>query len=120
MTDRPCSTRPPNEGLDAVSGHNFQHTVCVRNPQGFHMRPVTAFAELARRYQSAVTVSKDGRTVDGKSPLELLFLAAVEGSELRVEVSGPDAQEALGALVELLERVALEDDDPETPLPRKG
>jgi phosphotransferase system HPr (HPr) family protein len=93
-----------------MNGDTYRQTAQVRNPQGFHMRPVTAFAELARRFQSTVTVTKDGRKVDGKSPLELLFLAAVQGSELLVEASGPDAREAVGALVELIQRPNLEED----------
>ena len=80
----------------------LQRTVRITNPQGLHLRPLTAFAQLALRFQCTVTVAKDGRVVNGKSPLELLFLAAEQGSEVVVQTSGPDAQDALDALVALL------------------
>ncbi len=102
-----------------MNGSTFRQTVNVVSPNGFHMRPATAFAEMARRYQSSVTVSKDGRTVDGKGPLELLLLGAEQGSQLLIEASGPDAHEAGRALVELLTTVSFEDPS-EPPLPPKG
>lgn len=100
-----------------MHGDTLQHRVRIRNPQGFHMRPITAFAEMARRYQSTVTVTKEDRKVDGKSPLELLFLAAPQGAELVLETSGPDAREALAALVELLETITFDEGDA-SPLPQ--
>ena len=118
-TAAPAARAPLNEGQDAMSGDTIRHAARVRNPNGFHLRPVTEFVKMAQRYQSTVTVSKDGRKVDGKSPLELLFLGAAEGSELLVEANGPDAPEAIAALVELIERFP-SDDDPEAPLPPKG
>lgn len=97
-----------------MNGDCLQQKVHLTNPQGLHMRPSAAFAELARRYQSTVTVSYDGRSVNGKSPLDLMMLAALPGSELTVEVAGPDAPAALHALVDLLARPT-EDMAPDTP-----
>lgn len=108
------------EGLDAMSGNRLQHLVRIRNPDGFHMRPVTAFVEQALRFQSTVTVSKGDRRVNGKSVIELLFLGALEGSELLLEASGPDAQEALEVLIPVIEREKFLDEDPDPPLPPKG
>jgi phosphotransferase system HPr (HPr) family protein len=102
-----------------MSGNTCRQTVRVTNPNGFHLRPAAAFAELARRFQSAVTVSKDGRPVDGRAPLELLLLVAEQGTELVVEASGPDAREAVTALVALIENWNTQA-DPEPPLPPKG
>jgi phosphocarrier protein FPr len=100
--------------------NNFRQTVRVTNPNGLHVRPATAFVELARRFQSNVTVSKDGHAVDGKlSPLELLLLVVEQGSELLVEASGPDAREAVAALVGVLEQWNAHRDS-EPPLPPKG
>jgi phosphotransferase system HPr (HPr) family protein len=95
-----------------MSNPTLQRTVLVTNPQGFHMRPAAAFAELAGRFQSTVTVSKDGRLVNGKSLLELLFLAAEQGSELVLQASGPDAGEALDALAGVLAAPADEEAPP--------
>jgi phosphotransferase system HPr (HPr) family protein len=103
-----------------MNGNTFRQTVRITNPNGLHLRPAAAFAQLARRFQSSVTVSKDGRAVDGKaSPLELLLLVVEQGSELLVEAAGPDAREAVAALVDLLEK-SNTPDDAEPPLPQKG
>ena len=108
-----------HEGPGAMNGNTLQQKVLITNPQGFHMRPLTAFAELAGRFQSAITVCKEDKRVNGKSPLDLMLLAAEQGTELLLEVDGPDAAAALAALVELLRRPPL-DDAPEPPLPQKG
>jgi len=100
--------------------NTFQQTVRVTNPNGFHLRPMKDFVELARRYQCSVKVSRHGRSVDGKSIFELMGSMLVpQGSELQVEASGPDAREALAALVDLVEKSTTAD-DPEPPLPPKG
>jgi phosphotransferase system HPr (HPr) family protein len=117
----PDGSSPVSEGPDAMNGDTLHSTVVVTNPQGFHMRPVTAFAELANRFQSTVTVTKDGKAVNGKSPLELMFLAAEQGSRLELQVSGPDAREALHALVELINTLRFDDENPlEARPPQKG
>ena len=79
-------------------------TVIVGNPQGLHARPADLFVKLASRYQSTVVVIKDGERVDGKSILAILTLAAVQGTQLRIEATGPDAEDALTALAELFLR----------------
>jgi phosphocarrier protein HPr len=109
-----------HEGQDAMNGDTYRKTVRVTNPNGFHMRPATSFVELARRFQCTVTVSRDGRTADGKSIFELMGnMLTPQGGELLVETSGPDAGAALAALVELIESSNTLD-DPEPPLPPKG
>jgi phosphotransferase system HPr (HPr) family protein len=86
-----------------MSGESLKKTVVVTNPQGFHMRPVTKFAETAGRYRSKVTVTREGVSVDGKSALELMTnMLSLPGTELIVEVDGPDAREALDALVAVM------------------
>jgi phosphotransferase system HPr (HPr) family protein len=85
-----------------MNGETLRQTVTINDPQGFHMRPASAFAQLAMKFQSDVALCKDGQRVNGKSPLELMFLGAEEGSELLLEVAGPDARDALDALVRFL------------------
>src|SRR5690242_12129004 len=85
-----------------MSADPLRHKVVITNPQGLHLRPSAAFAELARGFQCTVTVYVDGKSANGKSPLDLMMLAAMPGSELTVEVDGPDAPAALEALVALL------------------
>jgi phosphotransferase system HPr (HPr) family protein len=105
-----------------MNGETLQHKVRITNAQGLHMRPAAAFVETARRFQSSVFVSKDDKRVDGKnSPLELLFLGALPGSELLLEVSGDDARTALDALLAVFAAMALEDSENDTRVPpRKG
>ena len=86
----------------------------VQDPLGFHMRPLTVFAQRAGQFQATVTVCKQDQRVNGKSPLELMLLAAEQGTELTLEVCGPDAQEALEVLAELLAASAPQEEDKET------
>jgi phosphocarrier protein HPr len=86
----------------------LRRKVVVANPQGMHMRPWTAFAILAGRFRSTVTVHCNGRTADGKGVLDLMLLVAEQGSELTIEADGPDAAEALDALSALVAAVPAE------------
>jgi phosphotransferase system HPr (HPr) family protein len=108
-----------HESQDAMNGETLQQTVRVTNPDGLHMRPATAFAEQAKTFQSTVNVLKDGQSFNGKSPLDMLVLAAVEGTLLTLQVTGPDAPAALKKLVQLLQDNGVVD-GPEPPLPKKG
>jgi phosphocarrier protein HPr len=83
----------------------LRHQLVLTNRQGFHMRPCGAFAAAAARFQSDVKVSRPGREVNGKSILDMMLLNAPQGTELTVEVDGPDAKEALDALLGVLDRV---------------
>jgi phosphotransferase system HPr (HPr) family protein len=78
--------------------------VVVGNPQGLHARPADLFVKLASQYQAIVEVIKDGERVDGKSILAILTLAAVQGTQLRIEATGPDAEAAIDALAQLVLR----------------
>jgi phosphotransferase system HPr (HPr) family protein len=79
-------------------------TVVINNSQGLHARPADLFAKLAQRFESQVEVVKGNQRIDGKAILSLLTLAAAEGTELTIEARGPDAQAAVAALAELVER----------------
>ena len=88
-----------------MSGEPIRHTLTITNPQGLHMRPLAAFVEAATKFQSAVSVIKEGGApANGKSLMSLLGLAAEYGTVLVLEVSGPDAVETLQALLEAIER----------------
>jgi phosphocarrier protein HPr len=117
----PGAAPAPREGGEraAMNGETLRRKLVVINPEGLHLRPATAFAELAKKFASSVTLLKDGKPFNGKSGWDLLGLVALPGTELVLEVSGADAGEALAALVQLLidwPVVA----PPEPPLPQKG
>ncbi len=92
----------------------LRRTVTITNAQGLHMRPITAFVELAGKFQSAVAVLKGNERFNGKSPISLLGLGAEQGTELVLEVTGPDADAALDALANLLATWHTEE-EPEAP-----
>ncbi len=76
--------------------------VKVVNSHGMHMRPASLFVRLAKDYQSKVEVRYAEQTVDGRSVVDLLMLAARAGTELEIVVCGDDAPELLAALVQLV------------------
>jgi phosphotransferase system HPr (HPr) family protein len=91
------------ESITMAEGVVFR-TVVVNNVQGLHARPADLFVKLASQYESNIEVIKDGERVDGKSILAILTLAAVQGTQLRIEATGPDAEAALDALADLVLR----------------
>ncbi len=87
-----------------MAGCRSSRVVTVTNPQGLHARPADMFARLAMQYESSIVIVREGDRFDGKSILSLMTLAAEQGTELLLEASGPDADEALEALAELFGR----------------
>jgi phosphotransferase system HPr (HPr) family protein len=86
-----------------------RQTVLVTSPHGLHLRPLTAFAQLAQRFECAVTVWKDGRSVNGKSPFEMFSMVSPPGAELTIECDGPDASLAFETLADFLNKAATEE-----------
>lgn len=76
-------------------------TVIVSNPTGLHMRRASAISKLVDDFQSKIDLVKDGHRASTTEPLEILLLAAECGSELVIEATGTDAEEAVAALAEL-------------------
>ena len=76
----------------------------IVNPLGLHARAAARFVNLAGRFQSQIRVARAARTVDGKSILGLLLLAAARGSEITISADGADAADALAALQDLVQR----------------
>lgn len=93
----------------------LRRSVIISNPQGLHMRPAAAFAELAGRFDSCVTVIRGEQSVDGKNWVELLLLAAEAGTVLVLEVSGRDADRALESLSAQLSAASIDDARPGSP-----
>jgi phosphocarrier protein len=81
----------------------IRREVRVRNRLGLHARAAARFVHTANRFRSRVTASRDGRTMDGKSILGILLLAAAQGTLLELSADGDDENEALDALVALVE-----------------
>ena len=81
----------------------------IVNKRGLHARASAKLVEAASRFKSHVTVSKDGQTVDARSIMGLMLLAAPIGTEIELSAAGEDAQEALTAIMALVEAKCGED-----------
>jgi phosphocarrier protein len=81
-----------------------ERAVRIRNRLGLHARPAAELVKLAGRFQSEVALSKDDLTVNGKSIMGVLMLAAEQGSRLVIRAEGEDAVEAVEALADLVKR----------------
>ena len=76
--------------------------VTIQNKQGLHARPIMQFVDLANKFQSSISITRDEREVDGKSPMEIMLLEATCGTNLTLRAVGPDAVEAIQALADLI------------------
>ena len=83
---------------------NVTKEVTVTNKLGIHARPASMFVKIATQYKCDILVEKDGETVNGKSIMGLMMLAAGPGTRLRVQACGDDAQNAVTELESLVER----------------
>lgn len=81
----------------------FSRTVTVTNRLGLHARAAARFVHLASRYQSQVRVTRGSQTMDGKSIMGVLLLAAATGAALTVSAEGEDEQQAVDALCGFIE-----------------
>lgn len=75
----------------------------IKNAAGLHLRPAMRFVDLASRFDCEVAVGSGQTTVDGKSIMQMSMLAATCGTHLKIRAVGPQAQEALDALRQLVE-----------------
>ncbi|MEI7790174.1 MAG: HPr family phosphocarrier protein [Alphaproteobacteria bacterium] len=75
----------------------------ILNKRGLHARASAKIVEASARFQSEIHIIKDGQAVNGRSIMGLMMLAASIGSTVMVTAEGPDAQEALTAMLALIE-----------------
>ncbi len=76
----------------------------ITNKLGIHARPAAQLVKTANKFDADITIEKDGEEADGKSIMGLMMLAAGHGSVLTVTTEGTDAEDALTAIGELIER----------------
>jgi phosphocarrier protein HPr len=75
----------------------------IRNRLGLHARAAAKFVNLATRYSAHIRVARDGRTMDGKSIMGILLLAAGAGVSISITADGVDETAAVEALCHLVE-----------------
>jgi phosphocarrier protein len=92
----------------STGGKISKHMVVV-NKLGIHARPAALFAKTANRFKSDVFVQKDGETINAKSIMGLMMLAAGPGSKLLIIAEGSDAADAIAAIEEIIKNKFGED-----------
>jgi phosphocarrier protein len=76
--------------------------VVIRNRLGLHARAAAKFVHTATRYSSHIKISRDGKTMDGKSIMGILLLAAGAGTTVIISADGTDESDAIDALCTLV------------------
>lgn len=83
--------------------YNGIKKVTLTNGQGFHMRPAGVFANAMGKFQSDIWIHFNGNKINGKSLMNIIAACIKCGSEIQIECSGPDEQEALDKAIALIE-----------------
>lgn len=94
----------PHDNAKDRSGDWREATVTLPNKAGLHARSAAMLVRTAARYQSAITLSRNGRTANARSLMDLFRLGARQGHDLAIRAEGPDADAALRDIVGLIER----------------
>lgn len=80
----------------------FSETVTIVNQLGLHARAATKLAQLCQRFQCRIELVQEDKSADASSVLALLMLASSKGKTLQVCTEGDDAEQALTAVVDLI------------------
>ena len=79
-----------------------EKTVAVQNESGLHMRPAEMLVQAASKFEAEIHIVKDDLSVNGKSIMGVLMLAAEYGSQITIRAEGTDEQAALDRLIEIM------------------
>jgi phosphocarrier protein HPr len=102
----PYSAFSISPSIISVPMPSVSREVVVSNKLGLHARPAMQFVDLANQFVSQIAVDKGGdepEHADGKSVMQMIILAATEGTPLMITAEGEDAQTAVDQLVALFE-----------------
>lgn len=80
----------------------FEKQITIINKLGLHARAAAKLINVTSSFSSDIQLTKDGRQVDGKSIMSVMMLAASKGTELTISATGDDEQQALNAIVLLI------------------
>ncbi|NQS89301.1 HPr family phosphocarrier protein [Patescibacteria group bacterium] len=80
----------------------IEKKVIIKNKDGLHARPAALFVQIANKYNSEISVSKGKETVNGKSIMGIMMLAAGKKSRVIIRAQGKDAEKAVLELEKLL------------------
>jgi phosphocarrier protein HPr len=94
---------PPRKS-GGSEARTVSRAVTVINKLGVHARPAALFVKIANKFESEITVERDGEQVNGKSIMGLMMLAAGQGAKLIITAEGHDAEAAVRELESLFHR----------------
>ncbi len=80
----------------------IERSVQIMNRNGLHARPAAEVVKTAAKFKSEITMIRDDLEVNGKSIMGVMMLAAEFGAALTIRADGPDAQQAVDAIAELI------------------
>ncbi|WP_244631217.1 HPr family phosphocarrier protein [Aureimonas sp. ME7] len=89
-------------GVSASGDPAVERTLTIVNRKGLHARASAKFVQLAEGFSAAITISRDGLSVGGQSIMGLMMLAAGQGTTIDVRAEGPDADDAMRAIADLV------------------
>ena len=92
---RPARTLP-------LGAPMIEREATIVNQEGLHARPAAKIVRLASNFNSEIELFKDGMAVNGKSIMGVMMLAAECGSSIMIRADGPDAEQAVNALSQLV------------------
>ena len=95
----PCN----EESAGGESIFDFVRSAVISNIKGLHARAAATFVKTAVKYSSDIIVERNGQEVCGKSIMGLMMLAAAKGCEIQIKTKGKDAEDAINALVDLVD-----------------
>ncbi len=79
-----------------------QVTITIQNKLGLHARAANKLVDITTQFASAVSIEYNSQSIDGKSIMSVMLLAAAKGSELTITTEGKDETEAMSAITALI------------------
>ncbi|MBI43264.1 HPr family phosphocarrier protein [Marinobacter lutaoensis] len=81
----------------------IRRPITIINKLGLHARASAKLVATASQYDSVVKIARNGREVDAKNIMQVMMLAASQGTDVELIAEGPDEEQAIAALVELID-----------------
>lgn len=95
---------PEDVAFPADDNAALRRVMTILNPRGLHARAAAKFVKLSSTFDAGITVSKKGVSVSGLSIMGLMMLAAGPGTTIEITATGREAEAALNAVIDLIDR----------------
>ena len=96
--------RMPENAAMPEEDDTLRRVVTILNQRGLHARAAAKFVKLSGNFDAGITVTKKGVSVSGMSIMGLMMLAAGPGTEIEIAATGREAEAALNAVIDLIDR----------------